>query len=104
MKRLPEVHLSASLSVLCCDLCFFQKAPQRCLSLVAAAVEWTETKKMCCFCTNSDVIGTASQTVWTGGGLHAIDALQANSDRSLICSAVITLSYDNISLSESDKK
>lgn len=45
MKRLPEVHLSASLSVLCSDLCVFQKAPQWCLSLVAAAVEQSETKK-----------------------------------------------------------
>lgn len=27
--------------------------------------EWDQ--KICCFCTNSDVIGTASQTVWTGG-------------------------------------
>lgn len=66
-------RFSQSLKSTVCDLneasrsvaiCAF---PEFSTVALAVAVKHNETKKMCCFCTNSDVIGTASQTVWTGG-------------------------------------
>lgn len=66
MKQLHEVHLSAVFFVVCCDGDFPECSTVAFITAgCCCGTEWDQ--KMCCFCTNSDVIGTANQTVWTGG-------------------------------------